>query len=483
MDKVLPGIDLRPFIGGEHVEPRTGETLDVTDPGTGQRIAVLPAVVETDVREAVGAARTAFDEGPWPRMSPVERASHLHRLADLIERDLDELALVESLDTGKLFRGVRGWDIGNAAETFRYYAEWAVRTSGDVLPSVGAVRVTTQREPIGVCAAIIPWNFPFACVSWKAAPALAAGCTVVIKPPERAPLSVQALAALIAEAGFPPGVVNIVSGLGDTAGLALVSDPRIDKISFTGSTETARTITRASASSIPRITTELGGKGANIVFADADLDAALDGAVEASFGLAGQNCCAAGRILVQQDIYDEFLTRLVGRAERRVLGDQFDDGTEQGPQIDRAHLARIDGMVRESLASGARAETGGRAGDDGGLHYLPTLLTGVGRADRISREEVFGPVACVYPFRDAAEAVEIANDSEYGLSASLWTKDAGTADKLVDELRVGTVWLNCFGYFMPYIPWGGTKLSGNGRELGREGIDEYLVTKAVYRAP
>lgn len=483
MAEIAPRVDVRPFIAGDHAEPSTDVTLDVIDPGTERRIVEVPAAQRADVDKAVAAARLAFDDGPWPKMSPAERAACLVRLAELIERDLDELALLESLDTGKLFNGVRGWDINNAAQTYRYYAERATKTSGEVLPAVGSVGVETRREPIGVCAAIIPWNFPFACVAWKAAPALAAGCTIVIKAAERAPLSTQALGARVAEAGFPPGVVNIVTGVGEVAGEALVSDPRIDKISFTGSTETARAITRASAWRIPQITTELGGKGPNAVFPDADLDEAAAAAVDGAFGLAGQNCCAASRLLVHRDIYDEFLSKVVDLTRQRRLGDQFDDETEQGPQIDREHLTKIDSMVQEAIATGAKAETGAATDASGPLLYLPTILTNVDRKAPISRNEVFGPVVSVYPFNGLDDAIAIANDSDYGLSASVWTKSAEVANRFVESVRVGTTWVNCFGYFMPYVPWGGTKLSGNGRELGREGMEDYLITKAVYRAP
>jgi aldehyde dehydrogenase (NAD+) len=302
---------------------------------------------------------------------------------------------------------------------------------------------------------------------------------VVVKAAERAPLSTHALATRIAEAGFPPGVINIVTGTGTVAGRALVSDPRIDKISFTGSIETARAITRKSAWRIPAITTELGGKGANAVFPDADLEQALAAAVDGAFGLAGQNCCAASRLLVHQDIYGEFIGQVTRLARSRRLGDQFDDTTEQGPQIDRAHVQKIDSIVRSALADGAHAETGATA-TASGSHYKPTVLTNVSRQAAISHTEVFGPVVCAYPFRDLDEAIEIANDSSYGLSASVWTKDAATADQFAALVRVGTSWVNCFGNFLPHIPWGGVKLSGNGRELGDAGISEYLVTKAVY---
>ncbi|WP_411080421.1 aldehyde dehydrogenase family protein [Streptomyces sp. cmx-18-6] len=480
---VLPALDVRPFIGGAFVEPRTDATFAVGDPTTEQALVTMPAAGKADVEAAVEAARSAFDEGPWPRMSPSERGAVLNRLAGIIDRDLEDLALLESADAGKRFQGVRAWDIPHAATVYRYYAEWAGRIYGDTLPPAGPVRVSTQREPVGVCAAIIPWNFPFACISWKMAPALAAGCTVVIKAAERAPLSAQALASRFAEAGFPPGVVNVVTGAGDVAGAALASDARIDKITFTGSAETARSITRGSSWRMPRLTTELGGKGANVVFADADLDAALDATTDAVFDLSGQNCCAAGRTYVQREVYEEFVGRLVKQARSRRLGDPLDDSTQQGPLIDRDHLRTVSGMVTQALDDGARLLTGGSPAELGGLFYEPTLLGDVSAGDRISREEVFGPVGCVYPFTDLDEVVALANDSDYGLSASVWTSRPGTADSFAERVRVGTCWVNCFGYFLPYVPWGGVKLSGNGHDLGREGIEAFLSTKVVYRAP
>ncbi|MBF6469773.1 aldehyde dehydrogenase [Nocardia beijingensis] len=482
IDEVLPSVDLRPFVGGVHTDVEAVAMLDITDPGTGRAIARLPAAQHADVHRAVGAARQAFDEGPWPRMTPTERGACLIRLAGLIERDQAELALLESLDTGKLFAGVQSWDIGTAAQTYRYYAELASHAVDQALPTLDGVQVTLRREPVGVCAVIVAWNFPFACAAWKLAPALAAGCTVVVKAPERAPLSLHALAARIAEAGFPPGVVNIITGIGQVAGTALVSDPRIDMISFTGSTATARAITRASAWRIPPIVTELGGKGANAVFPDADLDRALAAAVDGAFGVAGQNCCAVSRLLVHRDIYDDFVSSLTDHAQRRRLGDQFDDATEQGPQIDETHLEAIDSMVQDALADGAHAETGAALGLPGPLHYQPTVLTNVSPQAKISHDEVFGPVVCIYPFHNLDEAITIANNSIYGLSASVWTTSTSIADRFTDSVRVGTVWVNCFGYFMPHIPWGGVKLSGNGRELGPAGISEYLVTKTVCRA-
>ncbi|NUW37165.1 aldehyde dehydrogenase family protein [Nonomuraea sp. SMC257] len=478
--EVLPNIDLRPFIDGAFVEPKSHRTLSVLEPATENTLAEMPCVDTDDVDAAVTAARHAFDSGPWPRMTPQERGVVLRRLAELIDRDAEKLALLESADTGKLLKGVRGWDVPHAATVYRYYADLAEGLVDRTLPSVGEVRVWTRREPIGVCAAILPWNFPFPCMSWKLAPALAAGCTVVVKSAERAPLSAQYLAGLVAEAGFPPGVVNILMGEGPVAGGALVADPRIDMVTFTGSVATGQQIARRAANGVARTTLELGGKSPNVIFADADLDSAVAGTIDGMFSVQGQNCCAASRTFVERPIFNEFLERLGAAALARRLGDPMDEATEQGPQIDRAHLERIDGYVQRALAAGAKAAVGGRPSKIGALWYEPTIITGAVPSMEISREEVFGPVGCVYPFDGFDEGVGAANDTEYGLSASVWTGDRKVADRFAAVVRAGTCWINCFGYFMEYAPWGGVKKSGLGRELGAEGLEEFLVTKTLY---
>lgn len=477
---VIPGLDLRPFVGERFVDPTGARTIAVADPMTRQTLAHVPEAAPEDVAAAVAAARGAFDTGSWPRMPARERAAALERLADAVEHDAEALALLEATDTGKVLAGVRTWDIPQAVAAFRFYARLATEIHETPMSVAGGRSVRLLHTPVGVCAAVIPWNFPFACIAWKIAPALAAGCTVVVKSAERAPLSAQALATLIAEAGFPPGVVNIVAGRGETTGRYLVADPRIDAITFTGSVATARSIVGASLRRLPRTVLELGGNGPTLVFADCDVDAAVEGVLDAAFDCAGQSCCAGSRILVQDALYSEFLERLVHKTRARRLGDPLDAATRQGPQIDAAHLDRIDAYVREAVAEGAHCATGGARPMPDALFYAPTLVTGALREARISREEVFGPVASVHPFADLEEALRAANDTDFGLSASVWTSDPETARTATAGLQAGTCWVNGFGSFDPQIPWGGVKMSGRGRELGPQGLHEFLDSKAVW---
>ncbi|MEU7711045.1 aldehyde dehydrogenase family protein [Micromonospora chalcea] len=480
--EVVPGIDVRPYINGVHCDPHSDLLLDVMDPSTGNVIARIPAADTRDVSGAVQAARLAFDEGPWPRMHPRERAACLVRLAELIEANQAELALLESSDVGKRIGSTRGWDIPNAPEVYRYYAGWADKVDGHTLPDVWGARAQTYREPVGVVAAIMPWNFPFACLAWKLAPALAAGCTVVVKAAERAPLSTHAITRYFNEAGFPPGVVNVILGEGETAGRQLVRDPRVNKISFTGDLATARDIIPGTAENIARLSLELGGKSANVVMGDADLTAAATGAVAAMYSVSGQDCGAGSRLFVHSSVFDEFTSELKRLIDARVLGDALADTTEQGPQIDQAHVQRIAGYVSKAVSEGAEVLVGGDvASDVGPLFFQPTLLTGVADDASVYREEVFGPVGVINRFDTLEEAIRRANDSHYGLAGAIWTKTTADSERFVREIQAGAVWVNCYGYFDPSAPWGGRKQSGYGRELGREGIDAFLETKAVYR--
>jgi aldehyde dehydrogenase (NAD+) len=482
INKIIPSLDKRPFINGEFVDSIGIGKIKVFDPMTEKVLTEMPLALLHDIESAVSAARAAFDFGPWPRLHPRERAAILLKLAALIERDTEDLALLESTDTGKRIAGIRSWDIPNAAEVYRYYAGWADKISGDVLADIGSVSVYTRREPVGVCAAIIPWNFPFPCIAWKIAPALATGCTVVVKPPERAPLSAQALANLVQEAGFPPGVVNIVMGQGEVAGAALIADPRVDKITFTGDTITAQSIVRSSAAHLPRLTMELGGKSPNVILPDADLDAAVTGAIDAMFSVQGQNCCAGSRTFIHEQIFDEFTEKISAALANRRLGDPLNDDTEQGPQIDHSHFKRIDSYVKEAVSDGAICVTGGRQASIGGLFYEPTILSNAQHDMRVVREEIFGPVGCIFPFSNFDQAIEMANDTKFGLAAAIWTKTDSLAERFIRECRVGTCWVNCYGYFDTVAPWGGMKLSGRGRELGRDGVDAFLETKTVFRS-
>jgi aldehyde dehydrogenase (NAD+) len=480
---LIPREDLRPYINGKFVSPHSDQIWDVTDPMTGGVLTTMPAADGKDIAQAVTAAYTAFHEGPWRRMHPRGRAARLLKLASLIEDELESLALLESADVGKRIAGVRAWDIPNAAEVYRYYAGWADKVQGLTLPDVGNVRINTYREPVGVCAAIMPWNFPFPCLAWKLAPALAVGCTVVVKSAERAPLSAQALARLCREADIPSGVVNVVMGEGSVAGAALVRDPRIDKISFTGGLSTARDVIAGSSSNLARLSLELGGKNPNVVLADADIEAAAAAAAGGMFGVAGQDCGAGSRVLVQNSILDQFSDLLLQHVTGRVLGDPLDDATEQGPQIDDRHLQRIDSYVRGAVNDGAVPLAGGGPDSIGPLFYTPTVLSKVTPQMTISREEVFGPVGALYGFDSLNDAIRLANDTFYGLACSVWTSNTNDSETFVREIRAGTCWVNCYGYFDTTSPWGGFKSSGYGRELGKDGIEGYLETKAVFRAP
>lgn len=479
-DSVIARLDPRPFIDGAFADARTDEVREIIDPYTQSVVFEMPDCGADDVRRAVGAARAAFDDRRWSGLTPDVRASHLRRLADLIEERHDDLALLESVDVGKPISSTSAWDISNAATMYRYYADLAEEAAG-IREIPGSARAYQRREPVGVVAALVPWNFPFPCISWKIGPALAAGCSVVLKSAERAPLSAQALGQLVAEAGFPPGVVNIVMGPGPSAGAGLVSDPRVDAISFTGGTGTASALIRESAGHLPHLTLELGGKGANVVWGDADFDAAVGGTVVAMFDVAGQNCCAGSRTIVHEDIADRFIEAVVDAAEERKLGDPLDASTQQGPQIDAEHVRHIDSFVEEARQGGARVLTGGGTPEDlGGNFYAPTIIEGATPDMRISREEVFGPVGCVYRVADLESAIRLANDTDFGLSSSVWSSDTSVLDRFVNDSRVGVCWVNTFGLFDPEVPWGGTKRSGYGRELGHEALREFTTPKTVY---
>jgi len=471
------------LIDGKWVPSKSGKTFEDIDPSTGDVIAHVAEGDAADIDEAVKAARRAFESGPWPRMSARERGKLLLALADRIEANAQELAALEVLDNGKPIREVLAADIPLVVGTFRYYAGWADKIAGETLPVENPDQFFcyTRREPVGVCGQIIPWNFPMLMVAWKWAPALACGNTVVLKPAEQTPLTALRLGELAMEAGFPPGVINIVNGFGETAGDALVKHPGVDKIAFTGEYRTAQIIMANAAPTLKRLTFELGGKSPNIVFADADMEQAVQGAVDGIFFNQGEVCCAGSRLFLEQKIHDEFVDRLVARAKARRLGDPFDPQTEQGAQVSKEQFDKILKYIEIGKTQDkARCVAGGERFGDRGYFIRPTVFTNVRNDMRIAQEEIFGPVVAVLPFRDERELVREANTTIYGLAAAIWTKDIGRAHALAASIRAGTVWVNCYNTFDPAAPFGGYKYSGMGRECGREALEHYTEVKTVW---
>jgi 5-carboxymethyl-2-hydroxymuconate semialdehyde dehydrogenase len=472
------------LIDGKWVEAASGKTFETLNPATGEVLARVAEGDAEDVDRAVRAARRAFDSGPWRRMRPAERERLLLRIADLIEAHAEELAELETLDNGKTLADSRSVDVPSAAATFRYYAGWVNKLTGDTNPSDEAFFNFTLREPVGVCGQIIPWNFPLLLAAWKLAPALACGNTCVLKPAEQTPLTALRLGELLEEAGVPAGVVNIVPGFGPTAGRALVRHPMVDKIAFTGSTEVGKEIQRESAATLKRVSLELGGKSPNIVFADADVEAAVEGALLGVFFNQGQVCCAGTRLFVERTMHDEFAERLAKTAAGMKQGSGLDPETRIGPLVSQEQLERVTGYLELGKREGARVLTGGERntakGLERGYFVKPTVFTGVRNDMRIAREEIFGPVVAVIPFKDEDDAVLQGNDTLYGLAAGVWTRDVGRAHRVARAIRAGTVWVNCYNVFDPASPFGGYKESGYGRELGRYALDLYTQVKSVW---
>jgi betaine-aldehyde dehydrogenase len=472
------------FIDGKWVDAESGKTFTTPNPATGETLAELAEADRADIDKAVNAARRAF-EGKWSKMSARDRGRLLYKLSQLIEQNATELAQLETADNGKPIRESQFVDLPQVAENFEYFAGWATKIEGETIPVPGKMFNYTLREPVGVCGQIIPWNFPLLMAAWKLAPALAAGNTVVLKPAEQTPVTAMELGKLIQEAGFPEGVVNIVSGYGETAGASLASHPGINKIAFTGSTEVGKIIARAAAENLTKVSLELGGKAPNIVFADADLEQAVNGAMMGIFFNQGQVCCAGSRLFVEEGVKDEFLAKFKEKSQKIVVGDPADKSTQMGPQVSQEQLERIKSYVTIGREEGAGVYCGGEAPKlDGALQhgyfFQPTILTEVKNQMRVAQEEIFGPVVSVLTFKDEDDLIKQANETIYGLSAGIWTRDITRAHRFAREIKAGVVWINTFNMFNAASPFGGYKQSGYGREMGKHALELYTQVKSVW---
>jgi aldehyde dehydrogenase (NAD+)/betaine-aldehyde dehydrogenase len=465
------------FINGESTESASGELRDLAEPATGEPLARVAVATEQDVDRAVEAAQAAL-EGDWGKTPPTERSRLLHALADALVANRKELAELEARNVGKAISSVKA-ELAQAIENFRFYGSAIASIGGRSNPLGGSLLFYSLKEPVGVCGQIVPWNYPLMMTTWKLAPALAAGCTVVLKPDSATPLSALRMAELAAEVGFPPGAINIVPGPGTTVGAHLVQHPGVAKIAFTGSTATGSEVMRLAAGGIKRLILELGGKSPNLVFADANLDDAVPSSVWSIYYSAGQSCEARSRVLVETAIYDDVVSRFAEAAARLKVGDPLDPETQVGSLISGEHRDRVHGYVETGREEGAEVVTGGQPAEGSGAFYPPTVLARVDNSMRVAQEEIFGPVVTMTPFEDEKDAVRIANDVRYGLMATVWTGDPARGHRLARRIKAGTVGINMPYTAFPGIPFGGYKASGFGRELGLETLDAYLETKSV----
>ncbi|GAA0492426.1 betaine-aldehyde dehydrogenase [Salinibacillus aidingensis] len=472
------------FIGGEWVPALSKETREIINPFNQEVIAVAAEGNEKDAKEAIKAARKAFDQGDWSNTSASDRGEIVMNIANLIKRDREELARLESLDTGKTVEESRG-DMDDIAGVFRYFAEIADKDGGELIDSpLPNSNSKVVKEPVGVCGQITPWNYPLLQASWKLAPALAAGNTLVMKPSEITPLTTVKVFELMDEAGVPKGVANLVLGAGATVGAELSSNTDVDLISFTGGIETGKNIMKAASVNVKKLALELGGKNPNVIFADADFETAVDQALNGVFFHAGQICSAGTRIIVEDKIHDQFVDALVKRVANIRLGSGFDENTQMGPLISKEHLSKVMDYVEKGKKEGATVAVGGKQPEDpelqDGFFYLPTVLTDCTTDMSVVQNEGFGPVITIEKFSSEEEAIQLANDSIYGLAGGVWTSDIAKAERCVAKMRMGTVWINDFNLYFPHAPWGGFKQSGIGRELGKPGLDEYQETKHIF---
>jgi acyl-CoA reductase-like NAD-dependent aldehyde dehydrogenase len=472
------------LIGGKWVPSESGKTFETHNPATGKVLATIAEGDAKDIDKAVIAARHAFEEGPWSKLKAAHRARLIYKLADLIEQHTEELAQLETLDNGKPITESRYVDLPEIIETFRYYAGWATKLEGETVNVNSNFFTYTLREPVGVVGQIIPWNFPMLMAAWKLGPALACGNTCILKPAEQTPLSALRLGELICEAGFPDGVVNIVTGFGpDSAGEALAKHMGVDKIAFTGEDKTGREIVKSSTGNLKRVSLELGGKAPNIVFADANIDAAVQGAIGAIFFNQGQVCCAGSRLFLEKSIHDEFMSKLSSHTGSLRQGHGLEETTQIGPQVSKEQQDKVLKYIDIAQGEGAKLVCGGEVpGGDlaGGYFVKPTVFDNVKNEMRIAQEEVFGPVLAVIPFSSTEEVAQLANDTTFGLSGAVWTSDVTKAHKLASHIKAGTIWVNCFNEFNSAMPFGGYKMSGYGRELGKHSIDLYTNIKSVW---